>query len=136
IGQAAVSAVVAEGQFFVIDAEQMENGCVQVVAVRFVFEGTPRPLITFAVRKSRLETRASHPGYKCAAVVIAANAALAEGHAAEFGCPNQQSILKQTAGLQIFDQTGNGEIDAFCNKAKLFRNVSVIVPVAGGARGA
>ena len=94
IGEAAVGAVIAEGQFFVIDAEQMENGGVQIVTIRFVFDCAPGPFVTLTISNSRLESRAGHPGNEGAAVMIAANAALAKGHAAKFGRPNQKCLLE------------------------------------------
>ena len=48
-----------------------------------------------------LDSRASEPGDGGAAVVVAAGAALREGHPAEFGGPDHQSIFKQAARFQI-----------------------------------
>src|SRR5437879_5126490 len=86
VGQASVNAVVAESEFLVVDAEQVEDRGVKVVAVGR-FDGFPGPFIAFAVGRAGLNTRAGEPGDKCAAVMVAAGAALAEGHAAKFGGP-------------------------------------------------
>ena len=43
VGESAVDAVLAEGQAFVVDAQKMQDGGVEVVAVRFAFfeSGSP-----------------------------------------------------------------------------------------------
>ncbi len=60
IGQAAVDAVVADGQSFVVDAEQMQDGGEHVVAacIGFAF---PTPTIALAVRASALGPGAAPP---------------------------------------------------------------------------
>src|SRR5437588_12879047 len=74
VGEAAVYAVVAEGQLFVVDAEQVENGGVEVVAVgrRYSFPG---PLIAFTVGDATLDACSGKPGDERAAIVVAARAA-------------------------------------------------------------
>ena len=45
VGQAAVDAVVAEGELGVIDAQQVKDGGVEVVAIGDVVDGLVRPFV-------------------------------------------------------------------------------------------
>ena len=49
VGEAEVAARVAVGQLLVVDAEQMQNGRVQVVDVDAVFDGVHAELVGRAV---------------------------------------------------------------------------------------
>ena len=71
VGQAAVAAVVAEGELLVVDAEQVQDRGVQVVAV------VRLAALSRTTRRSRrgdaaLDARAGEPGDESAAVVVAA----------------------------------------------------------------
>ncbi len=41
VGKAAVDAVVAEGEFLVVDSKEMQDGGMHVVTVGLVFDGAP-----------------------------------------------------------------------------------------------
>ena len=92
IGQAAVDAVVANGQSFVVDAEQMQDGGEHVVAACTGF-AFPTPTIALAVRASALGPAAGQPRDKRPAVVIAPGLSLAEWHSAKLGGPNNERVL-------------------------------------------
>src|SRR5436309_5835238 len=100
IGQAAVAAVVAEGQPLMVDAEQVQDRRVQVVAISAAGSRFPRPLITLAMSAPPLDTGASEPANEGPAVVVAAGGPLAEGHATELGAPHQQRVLEHAAVLE------------------------------------
>ena len=61
IGQAEVAAVVAEGELFVIKAQQVEYGGVEIVMRDAVLDGVHAELIGRAVRDPRLDAAARHP---------------------------------------------------------------------------
>src|SRR5215470_10013440 len=88
IGQAAVDAVVADGQLLVIDAEQVQDGRVQVVAVRLALGGLVAELVAGAVGHAGLDAGAGEPGDERPAVMVAASCPLCERHAAELGRPD------------------------------------------------
>jgi hypothetical protein len=54
-----------------------------------------------AVGHAAADARAGEPGDGGSAVVVAAGAALGEGHAAEFGAPNDAGFLEQAARFEI-----------------------------------
>lgn len=87
IRQPAVGAVVQDGEFLVVDAQQVEQGGVQVVDGGFVLGGLVGEVVAGAEGGAALHAGAGHPGDTGAAVVVAADAALRERHAAELGGP-------------------------------------------------
>src|SRR5947209_3626861 len=87
IGQPAVNAVVPNGQLQVVDPEQPQHGCVDVVHLgrvravgRLVAEIVARP-----VADPALDPAAAEPVGEAVRVVVAALPALRAGHPAEFG---------------------------------------------------
>ncbi len=76
VGEAVVAAVVAVGEFFVIEAEEVEEGGVEVIHVDFVFDGFVAELIGGAVVDAGFDAAAGHPNGKTFGIVIAADAAL------------------------------------------------------------
>ena len=72
VGQAAVDAVVAKGEPFVVDAHQVQDGGVQIVTVGPALDGLVAELIALAVADAPLDAGAGQPGDERAAVVVAA----------------------------------------------------------------
>src|SRR5262245_39992989 len=85
VGEAAVDAVVAERESLVVDAEQVQDGCVQVVAVRLLFGGSPGPIVAATLRDAAAHAGSGEPGDGCAAIVIAARCPLRERHSTKLG---------------------------------------------------
>ena len=112
VGQPPVDAVVAERQAGVIDAQQVKDGGVQVVAVRDVFDGLVRPFVARAVGHAPLDAAAGQPGGEGERVVVAALGALAARHAAELGGPDDDRVVEQAAALEVLDQGGGGFVHA------------------------
>src|SRR5439155_1273364 len=128
IGEAAVAAVMAEGELFVIDAEQVQNGGMEVIAVGFSGLGSPRPFVALAVSRTAFDAGAGQPGNECAAVMVPASGALGEGHPAELGAPDEQRVFEHAARFKVFEQGGDGLIGSAGYGRKFFGNVAVIVP--------
>src|SRR2546429_252112 len=61
IGQTPVGAVVAEGQFLVIDAEQVQHRRMKVVGRGGILGGLPGPLVALAVGHAAFDAASSHP---------------------------------------------------------------------------
>ena len=75
IGEAAVDAVVADGQPFVIDAHEMQNRRMQIMYGDGCF-CLPGPRIALTIADTGLKAGASHPGDERTAIVITPSAAL------------------------------------------------------------
>ena len=99
--EAAVDAVLAVGQAFVVDAQKMQHRGVEVVAVRFPFLRLVSPVVALSVGDSRFDAGSGQPGDELAAVVIATVATLSERGAAELGRPDQQRVFEQAARSQV-----------------------------------
>src|SRR5687767_14890924 len=90
VGEAEVAAGVAVGEFLVVEAEEVENGRVQVVDMDGILGGFETELVGGAVDGAAFDAAAGEPNGKAVGIVIAAFgliAAAAEfdgGGAAEF----------------------------------------------------
>ena len=106
IRQPAVDAVVADGEFFVIDAEEVHHGGVDVVAGRRIgaVERLVAPLVALASSDPSLNAAAAEPVGEDVGVVVAAFAALRAGHAAELGGPENDRVIEQSALFEIEDE--------------------------------
>src|SRR5260370_37507737 len=72
VGQATVDAVVAERQLLMVDAQQMQNGRVQVVAVRLTGAGLVGQLVAGPISDAGLDGRPRPPSHGRAAIAVAA----------------------------------------------------------------
>lgn len=97
VGKAKIAAGMAEGEFFVVQAEQVENGGVEIVHVEFVFDGFISPFISGAVGIAGTNAAAGQPNGESLRVVVASIVVLGEGSAAEFTAPPNKSVLEQTS---------------------------------------
>src|ERR1051325_522446 len=119
----------AKDQFFVIDPKQMQNRGMEIVAIGW-FERFPGPFVGLAIAGSALDARARQPSGKCAAVVVASSAALAEGHPPKLGGPNHERILEKAPRLEVFDQSSGWFVHCAGDEGKFPVDVSMAVPIA------
>src|SRR5687767_10386379 len=96
-----------------VEAEEVENGGVEIVAGGFAAHGFPGPFVALAVGDAGFDAGASEPGDECAAVVVAANIALGKRHSAEFGGPDEKCVFEEAAGGEVGDERGGGKIAGF-----------------------
>src|SRR5262249_29770364 len=71
-GQLGVEAVGFEGQAFVVEAEQVQHGGVEVANVDRVFRDVVREVAGLAVNRARLDAAAGHPHGEAARMMVAA----------------------------------------------------------------
>ena len=117
IGQPQVAAAVAVGQLLVIEAEQVQDGRVQVVDVDPALDALAAVVVGGAVAKPRLHAAAGQPDREAAVVVVAAVAPSANGRAAELAGPDDQRVLQQAALLQVREQRGDRLVHAAAHAA-------------------
>src|SRR5262249_52589720 len=99
IGQAPVDAVVPERELFVVDAEKVEQGGMDVVAISRGFRGLVGPLVAFTVGDAAFDAAASQPRGERCRVVVAAFASLAARHPAKLGRPDDDGVIEQAASF-------------------------------------
>ena len=135
VSQTEVSSLITIRQSFVVDAEQVQNGRVEIVNVHragcplffarlrsqrvAVFVGdivTVR--VGLSVRDTGFNTAASHPCGEAARVMIAAVVLLREisltiHGAAKLSAPDDQCVIQHASLLQVSDQSGAALVDVF-----------------------
>ena len=97
VGEAAVDAVVTEGELFVVDAEEVQDGGVDIVDFGVVvwIGRLVTPFIAGAVSGAAFDAAAGKPVRENKWIVVAAFAALGAGHAAKFSCPENDGFVEQ-----------------------------------------
>ena len=105
IGQADVTTAEAVGKLLVIDSEEVEKGCMEVVDLQRVFNGLVAPLVGGAEDCSGFDPGSRHPERETEFVVIPAIATLGEWSPAELSGPQDKGIIQHAAGLEILKQS-------------------------------
>ena len=99
IGEAEVSAGVAVGELFVVEAHEVENGGVEVVDVDFVFDGGKAEFVGGAVGETAFDTTSCKPDGEAMVVVVATTGTFRDRGSAEFSTPENESVFEETTGL-------------------------------------
>ena len=97
IGEAEVAALAAEGEPFVVDAELVKNGGVEIVDVNFILGGVIAKVIGGTVGEAGLHSSAGHPHCKAVRVMITSPGFphhLSDRGATKFAAPDDKGIVK------------------------------------------
>src|SRR5207244_2777245 len=92
ICQAKVAAGVAVGELLVVQAEQVQDGGVQIVHVNLIFDGVIAVVIRSAILHTGLNPAAGHPHGEAMGVMIAPVVTLGNGGTAELAAPQYQRV--------------------------------------------
>src|SRR6185437_16005904 len=111
-GEAFVAAVAGEGESFVVEAEDVEDGGVDVVDVDLILDGVEAELVGRAEGEARLDAAAGHEHAEAVGVMVAAVLPLGHGGAAEFAAPDDEGPFEQAAALEVLDERGDGAVAA------------------------
>src|SRR6266498_5381634 len=130
-----ITALEAEDELLVIDAEAMQDGGVLVVYVDRILDDIMAKVVGLAIGDAPLDPAAGHPNAEVSAVMVAAvvvrfDLALAVNRAAELAAPNDQRVVQHAAGLEILDQRRTGLVGVLHLLADPVRQVAVLVPAA------
>src|SRR5687768_3384233 len=96
VGEPKVAALEAVGEFGVVEAEEVQEGGVEVVDVDGVFDDVPADLVRFSDDLAAFDAAAGHPDGERKGMMVAtgdfgvAFAVLAKGRAAEFRTPHDE----------------------------------------------
>ncbi len=101
IGKPEIAAGVAVGEAFVVKAEEMEHGGVQVVDVDFVLNGFVAIIVRCTVAEAAFHATTSHPEGERFVVMVTSVAALRVRGAAKFTSSNDKRIFGQAALFQV-----------------------------------
>jgi len=113
-----------------IDPEQVQDGCVEVVHLEAVFGGAVAPVVRGAVGDAGPDAASGHPDGKTVFVVIAAIGALGERGSTKFTGPEYEGVVQEAAAAQVSKETGDGLIDGAGVDAVVVGDVAVGIPAA------
>src|SRR5262245_18729080 len=95
-----------------------------------MLDGMEADLIDRPVDGAASDTDAGQPDAETVGMMIAPIAVLGAGRPAKLRRPDHQCLLQQAALLEVFQQTGNGLIDAGTVGAVVLLQLAVRVPTA------
>lgn len=115
--QPKVSSLESVGEFKVIDAEEVENGRMQVVDMDLVLDGVEPEIIGPPVHHAWFDAAASHPdgvsmGVMIPADLVGLQGSLHHGRPAKFASPEHEGFVQQTSLLEVPDE-GDGRLVGF-----------------------
>ena len=128
-----VPSVVQIRQPLVIHADEMEDGRVNVVNVRPIFNCAQPDLIGLANDGAGFDGAAGHPNSEALRIVIAAFAFFIEGSAAKFAGPDHQRAVQQTAGFKVGQQRPDWFVGGLAELGVIVFQIDVGIPPAVAA---
>ncbi len=130
VGESSFEAVVVVGEAFVVEAHEVEDGGVEVVDGDGVFFGFGAEVVGGAVGVSFFDSGSREEAGEGVGVVVAAGAvALKEGHAAEFGGPDNKGVVEHAALFEIGNEGAGGLVHDLGLYAVGVLDVGVGIPV-------
>lgn len=134
VGQSAVNPIVAYGQLFVVDSQQIQNRRVDVVTGgRVVAVGRAEaPLVTFAMSHTATDSASSKPVGEHERIVVSAFAALCARHPAKLGSPENERVVQHAALLEVENERRRTTCHTAGQGSMVALDILVRVPVAAG----
>ena len=130
IGEAEIAATVAIREPFVVEAEEVQHGGVEVVDVDLAIDALGAVVIAFAVTVAGLHATAGHPNRE-GAVVMVPTVTLGRRGAAELGAKDDECVIEKAALPQIGEQAGDGLVRGGAAGGQEVFDVVVMIPSAG-----
>ena len=135
VGEAVVAALKFESEFFVINAQEVEDTGVEVMNAYGIFVDVVGIVVGFADRLAGFNAAAGKPHREAARVVVAAKAggsevALAVNSAAKFSSPDDEGVIKKASLFEVCDESGGRLVCFLTACGELFLETAVSVPTA------
>ena len=134
IGQTVFSSVVEERQGLVIQAQQMQDGGVDVVDMNAILYGPQSNGIRGAVSHASTHTSAGEPQCVAPRIVVAAGSLFAHRHPSKFTTPNDECVLEQAPLFQVAQQGGDGLVGSPTVTSVVLGYILVRIPATGISR--
>src|SRR5262245_29247699 len=133
VGQPIIASLIFEDQAGVLDAEQVEQGGVEVEKAHRVFRHIVSKVIRLAVTDPAADAAAGQPDGETFRMMIAADAggvdvALSIDGAAKYAAPDHHRVLQQPALLEVDEQGGARLIDIVTLAFDLLGQIKMLVP--------
>ena len=135
--EALVEALVGVVEVVGVDAEEVEDGGLEVADADGVLGGVVSDVVGFAV-DAGFDACAGHPHGEGVGVVVAADEAFFEfgvfvvlhhGGASEFAAPDDEGFIEEAALFEVFEEAGDGEVGVAGVFVVVVFEVAVGVPV-------
>src|SRR4029079_19529086 len=99
VGQAVIAALEAECELGMLQAQQMQDGRLQIVHMDWISDGAKAEFIGFAQGNAGLDAAAGQANGEGVDMMVAADrvAIFSHGSATEFAAPDNESRIEQTA---------------------------------------
>ena len=133
VGQAEVAALIPVGQTFVIDAEHVQDGGVEVVNMDPVFRDVVAVIVRGSMGIPGLSPATGHPNRVATGVmvppeIVGVELSLAIIRPPEFPAPNDQGILKHAPLLKIGNKGGGGLVGLLALSLDAAGQTTVLIP--------
>ena len=134
IGEAKVAAVVEVRKPFVVEAEQVEDGGVEIVGVHGVINRLEADLIGGAVGHAAFHAAAGEESGEGPVMMLAPGviSGAVKGRAAELGGPHHERVVEQTSLFQVGDQCAVSAVGVR-DEVRLEAREAVVVDVPAGS---
>jgi hypothetical protein len=132
--EAEVEALEAVAELLVIEAEEMQDRCVEVVHGHGITGDMPGEVVGLPIDLAAFDAAAGHPEAEGTRMMIAAGdllealAVLTERSAAELAAPHDERGVEQATLFQILQQRGDGLIDHLAVVCELRIEATVMIP--------
>ena len=132
--QTVVTATVAIGESFVVDAHQVQDGGVEIVDVDRFLDRPDAVFVRGAVDITAFHAGTGQPGREGPVVMLAARGIgrIVERRAAELCGPDDEHVVQHTSLLQILEQACDWLIH-LRSQSSVVRHIAVRIPVGAGA---
>ena len=129
IGEAHVEALEFDREFFVIKAQKVKQGRMEVVNVDGILSGVEPEFVRGPKGETGFHAAAREPhGESVRVVITAVVAALNHRRATELTAPDDDGVLEESALLQITHQSGTGLVGLPALFGESLREAAVVIP--------
>ena len=105
VGQASVCAVVIIRDSFMVETQEMQNGCKKIVSAADILHRSAAKIVRAPIAHPPFNSSPHHPAGESIRIVVAPlGCRLASRHAAKLGCPQHENILQHSALLEVMEQ--------------------------------
>ena len=140
VGEAVIASEVPPGQAFVIEAEKVEDCCMEVVEVDLSGDRTEPELIGFPVHDAAFDSASGHPGAEAFGLMFAAMffdgsspaEVLAPWCSSELAAPDHEGVVEETARLEVEDECGTGQVASSTAFGEAATDIAMMVPSIHG----
>src|SRR5579883_49823 len=130
ISQSLVLAIVSEGEFGVVEAEQMKNGGVEVVDVNATLHTIETKFVSCAVNESPSHAATGHEHREAIWIVVASVRPFGHRRAAKFATPDHERFVEKAPLLQVAEKGCRGLVGSAAHARVVAFQVGVCVPLA------